>query len=248
MNQIMFKYSFLLVGFFCCCAQEQGDVTSTKRHFYSGGQLRKIQEYDTNGVENGLYLYYYDNGILEDSGRKVNGNFHGFRMMYDSLGNFSKKFLYNNGTYRNGVFYKDGGRLDDYYVYNYFGTPTGKVLYDSLGRIAEVNGNIIHTWFFKKQYPVGSTIDLEFLVMDPPNAEIDFHIGKLDDDDGEIVDLQEFNPNKFNAVRYNTLQDSTDTITLLVIAQLRSIENKKGWDDTLKLDIFPDGQTSWERL
>ncbi len=52
----------------------------------------------TNGIENGLWKYYYENGVMKYSGNWKDGKQDGLWKVFDESGNFKGELRYNNGN------------------------------------------------------------------------------------------------------------------------------------------------------
>jgi len=88
---------------------------------------------DTDTVFDGPIVYYYHNGIVEDSIIVHDGNLNGNHYSFDTLGKLYKKQLDSGGITYEKDYYLDG-RLNSYSIWkdkNLF--PTYSLEYDSNG-------------------------------------------------------------------------------------------------------------------
>ena len=100
-----------------------------KRTFYESGVLKKVELYDTNGIKNGIWTEYYDNGqlnIKQEFSNKVRlesllgmhyfGNILGDYLCYYKNGQLMFKLAFNNGKMVDGLFneYYENGNTKQY--------------------------------------------------------------------------------------------------------------------------------------
>ncbi len=99
------------------------ETTIFKSAYYDNGNRRKVETYDTNGVRNGIWTEYYENGqikikqqftSLENSGyQRIFGKRIGDYTFYYKNGQVRFSIKYDNGKFVDGIFweyYDDGSK------------------------------------------------------------------------------------------------------------------------------------------
>ncbi len=223
------------------CRDNETATHYFKKWYYENGNIKKIQEYSSDSIENGKYLYFYSNGILEDSAQITNGLFCNDRYEYHSNGEL---FIYSNyykNKCRNSIDYRRDGNIEYYRAYGYFGDLMFIVSYDSTGLINSYEGHLIYNYFLKDTININKLFDFKMLVATPPNGITKVNVLSFDND--SIIYL----PDRLNRIKYSIKPNKNKCIYKLNIAVFTDTVENITITDTLIIKIDTLGKTYYYR-
>ena len=243
-NQLL---TILYVSFFGLygCSFQEGSNSFLRKWYYENGNLKKVQEYSADSVENGTYLFYNEQGILIDSAQIKNGKFHGKRYLFRSNSSVHRIITYKNNVYRDETSYKLNGNKNKYGGYNYAKDLTFLVQFDSLGRIKDYQGDPIYSWVMEENYGVGDTVSIELLAPNIPGFKtkviIEYFVGGA----VEPESRKEASPDEFNRVVYRKKRTNPDKLRIFNFVEISDENNEVIMTDTLTLEISETGEASY---
>ena len=243
-NQLLTILFAIFLSLYGCSFQE-GSNSFLRKWYYEIGNLKKVQEYSADSIENGTYLFYDEQSILIDSAQIKNGKFHGKRYLFRSSGSIHRIITYKNNVYRDETSYKLNGNKNKYGGYNYAKELTFLVEFDSLGRIKDYQGDPIYSWVMDKSYKVGDTVSIELLAPNIPGFKTKVVVEYFVGDAVKPEFRKEASPDEFNRVVYKKKRTNTDKLRIVNFAEIRDNNNEVVMTDTLTLKISETGETSY---
>lgn len=244
-NKIYFVLSLVVVLVFFGCKENGAGNKSIKRWYYEDGSLKKTQEYIHDSIEYGTYCYYYQNGLLKDSAQITNNRFHGMRFLYFDNGSLYKRTIYFYDRIRSGCTFRKDGSLEYYRAYDYNEELKYLISFDSLENPFSCKGNLICSWILEPKYELNSSVNLEFLVVDPPGMNTKLAIEMKDLRTEENISEFIFFPDEFNRVKFQTQQNPERDILLEVFATMKDIKSERVFVDSLEIRLYRNGAAAY---
>lgn len=213
--------------------------------YYKNGNLMKLQEYKDDSIENGTYLFYYPNGVLEDSSQLSNGKFHGRRYLYFKNGVLQKITTYINDKYRHSVTYRIDGSLEYYRAYNYNSNLMFIIQYDRFGKNIKKEGSPIYSWLIDDTIMKNKEFNIELLVANPPNCLTKVTICDWNIEHNKAISKTIYTPDQYNRVSYCRKQNPSSNICILNTVDI--LDTIGNWVTTYSVYITIDkkGVTSY---
>ena len=226
---------YILVS--ACEEYDYGVYSSDEYHkyYYDNGKLKKIQQFSDKYKEDGLYMFFYPNGVLKDSGTVINDAFIGNRRMYYDTGNLKKINTYFAKKIRSGESYYNNGNRKFYQGFNYRDELMYYIEYDTLGNLVKEEDVLFYTWDFKDNYPLNRKLRFELLVPNMEGYELTVDIRKKNGKEFSTIGTL-LQPDEYNRIMYSTYFDSKNDLILNHIANLYS-NNTLIKSDTLEFLI-----------
>ena len=153
-------------------AQHVSEIDNIKKWYYEDSTLKKVQQFDEDGIENGIYKFYYPNGILEDSAWITNGMFHGVRFQYFETGKLKILSNYWRDQCRNATDFRKNGTLKIYRAYGYENHVMFITHYDENGSYLNHQGDLIYNIVLNDTIDRLSNQKIESLIASPPRSSV----------------------------------------------------------------------------
>lgn len=116
----------------------KGVVVGNRKTYYPDGQLENEYEFNAEGVADGPYTKYFQNGKIEEKGNLKNGNSVGEIKEYYSNGNLFSTSVFDESGKENGsiIYYDLDGKKYEEFVYKK-GSLESITLFDKAGKQVE---------------------------------------------------------------------------------------------------------------
>lgn len=226
--------------------QNRYDIAKFNTWYYPDGTLKKVQEFSKASKQDGKYLFFYPNGVLEDSAIIIKGEFQGDRTEYFENGSVKAVTTYLNDKYRNGYDFYDNGKLQYFKSYNYDTNLMYIIEYDLLGGVIRKEGNLIYSFIIEDHYKANSELEFELLVPTPPDCFSIVEVFEKTHKKSSLKLVSTIEPDKYNRVKYSTYFDSSNAVLIEYHAKI--IENNIIIDrDTLTYLINKKGEAEFFR-
>jgi hypothetical protein len=232
---------FFIVG----CSSHDSIEVQTKKVYYPNGQLRKVQEYSADLKENGIYKYFSENGVLLDSAKITNNEFHGNRYLYFHSGEIKQITTYYRNFYRSGLEFSENGIKLMYRSYDYNKNLKFLVEFDSLGNWKRSEGELIHTFVNKEFFPLGEEFSFEMLVGTPHGFITTVEIGEWNPESKSYFWKKEHSPDMFNRVVYSSKQNPEKDLVFVHIAKVEDYSGQVFLVDSLIAVVSSAGYSSF---
>lgn len=230
-----------------CSKPEKPEIQLTKRWHNEKGVLIKEQEFINDTIKHGIYRFFFPNGQIKDSVRFIQNKMHGKRYVFYENGNLHVLANYNMGKERNGIRYKQDGRIDCYKAFTYTSELVFYLYYDSVGHLKKHDGSIIHSWVLDDNYPLGEELSIELLVANPPNYKTEVFISEFDVDKNKKYNESAYTPDEFNRIVYQVQQNPERDLIFLHKAILLNESSQTTLHDSLFILISKDGGSASAR-
>ena len=247
MTKIKLLIGIILLSFLFGCSNEEDSIVQIRKWYYDDGNLKKVQEFINDTTEQGVYLFYYPNGVLKDSAQIINNKFEGKRHQYYKSGNLQTETTYFNNKYRDAIEYRDNGTIEFYRAYNYFKELSFIAHYDGDGKFIKNEGNLFYTWFIKDTVNIGQDFNVELLVACPPNTFMEISVNDWDQTEAVVLSKKEYVLDEFNRINYSKLQNAKVETNILHIANIKDVNSQMIISDTLLITVDKNGVTSYSR-
>lgn len=187
------------------------DKSYSREWYYDNGVLKKVQHYDENDVENGIYTFYYPNGVLEDSAEIVNGVLHGRRYLHYENGELKILSNYWYGSIRNSTHYSDDGILETYKGFGYDQNVRFVSHYDRNGKILNHEGDLMYNIVLNDTIERLPHTKIESLVAFPPKSNTTVSIYQKNKQGNlELISTQ--HPNQENRIIFDLNLSGNDDL------------------------------------
>lgn len=249
------SFFFMLVislSIVSCTEQRTNDkpnngFSSNRASYYPDGRtIQRFNELDENGNENGVYKYYYPNGVLQDSAIMTNGKFHGNRFLYYPNGKLERITNYMNHKFRSGIAYDSLGVLKYYRAYDYFQNLMFIIWYSETGKTQKIDGNFMYSCILEDT--IKNFQNYELLVATPPKSKVIVKVYESFDEKTPQTPKYVITPDQFNRVQYTINRFAKKDVSYINIATVYDSISKKQFSDTCIVKITQTGKTSFKKL
>lgn len=187
--------------------------------YYKDGTLRKVLEFTfDNPSGDGLYLYYFPDGTLQDSGTVIRDSFIGKRKIYNESGHLKKIMNYLDGEVRSVIRYYPSGNMSSYRGFDYDGDFMYHLKFDKMGNFSRNENFLFYAWILEDNYPIDSNIIFDILLPKIEGFDVSVNVEKLKND--EYMHLETLQPDENNSISYSTFLNSEENLQLRHIAKM----------------------------
>lgn len=234
-----------------CTEQKTNDkpndgFSSNRASYYPDGTLKKFIELDKNGNENGIYKFYYPNGVLEDSAILTNGKFHGIRYEFYKNGKLKTLTNYVNDKCRDAVDYGENEKLTYYRAYDFIINTMFIITYDKTGKTKKIDGNFMYSCILEDT--IRDFQNYELLVATPPKSKVIVKVYESFDEKIPQKAKFDITPDQFNRVQYKINRFAEKDVSYINIANVYDSISRKQFSDTCIVKITKSGKTSFKKL
>lgn len=226
------------------CDRKDRIKLTEKKWYYDDGNLKKVQEYINDSIENGTYLFYYPNGILQDSAQILLGMLHGDRFEYYNSGELYTLTRYCFDKFRNAIFYRRNGTIEYYRAYSYGEELCFELFYPKGKKSYELKGSPIYTAQLDDSTHF-DTFEIKLLVAQPPNSTVKVLIRECDSLGGSISKYKNHRLNDCNEVSCLIRKNTKKDIYIENIATIKNPFLNYTLNDTVYLKINRDGEMTY---
>lgn len=238
MNKIVLFLILLSIS----CTNNKSKIE--KRFYYSNGNLKKYKEFSVDSVANGKYMFFYENGQLEDSANYINGRLHGESKEYYRNGSLKELQVYYNGDIRNFIAYDSvTGNIKKHHAYGYFDRL--QFIVDYIDDSVKIEGWVILNYHITENIDLknNDTLPIEYLTANPPKFTSKANIIVNDLNGNRLFEFTE-KPDKFNRIRFRlplSKKMKKEGVEVINYYSSESTIYNKILKDTTTVKLFPDG-------
>jgi antitoxin component YwqK of YwqJK toxin-antitoxin module len=141
--------------------------------FYGPDKILTERRSYTKGIKHGICYNYFPNGVVHEKTFYNYDKKSGFHEVYDSTGQLNYKDYFLEGKQIGPIInYNSGGKIKDYYFVDFEGNTLYYAEYDSLGKVAKTEGELIH--IAVTDVLTNATKQLNLFIYTPNPPELDF--------------------------------------------------------------------------
>lgn len=221
--QISLVIIILSITIFSCKDKTSNNVKydPLKYHtlYYRNGTIKSIQEFSfDNPSGDGLYLYYFPDGTVQDSGTVIGDSFIGNRKIYYESGHLKKTINYLEGEVRSVICYYSNGYMLSYKGFDYDGDFMYHLEFDKMGMFSRNESFLFYAWILEDSYPIDSNIIFNILLPKIEGFDVSVNVERLKND--KYIHLETLQPNENNSISYSTFFNSEEDLKLRHIAKM----------------------------